>query len=105
MVLALLAACSTGDYTSGPVVRPSSTTVADVTVRGGIGVFSASARVIVLTQPVGGFANVVVSLDTEVVRSNGATATVGDLVPRAGVEVTGRPGVPGTLVARRVVLL
>ena len=104
MVLALLMACSSGEYTPTPVVPPSSTTAPEVTVRGEIGVFSASARVIVLAQPVGGFANVVVSLDTEVVRSNGATATVGDLVPRAGVEVTGRPGVPGTLVARRIVL-
>jgi hypothetical protein len=105
-VLAVLVACSTGDYTSGPPPPPpSSTTVAEVTVRGEIGVFSPSARVIALAQPVGGFANIVVSLDTVVIRSNGATATVGDLVPRAGVEVTGRPGVPGTLVARRIVLL
>ena len=74
-------------------------------MRGEVGVFSASARVITLAKPVEGFASVIVSLDTEVVRSGGAKGEVSDLVPRAGVEVTGRPGVPGTLVARRVVLL
>jgi hypothetical protein len=100
-----LAACFSGDYSSGPVVPPTSTTVADVTVRGEVSVYSASARVLGLAQPVAGIASVVVSLDTEVVRSNGAKAAVGDLVPRARVEVTGRPGTPGTLVARRVVLL
>jgi len=104
-VLAVLGACSSGDYSSGPVVAPTSTTAAEVTIRGAVGVYSASARVLTLAQPVAGFANVVVSLDTEVVRSNGAKAAVGDLVPRAGVEVTGRPGVAGTLLARRVVLL
>lgn len=83
----------------------TSTTVADVTVRGVVGVFSASARVITLAQPVSGVATVVVSLDTEVVRAGGATAGVADLVPRAAVEVVGRPGMPGTLVARRIVLL
>jgi hypothetical protein len=101
----LLAACFSGDYSSGPVVAPTSTTVAEVTVRGEVGVFSASARVIALAQPVTGFTSVVVSLETELVRSNGATAALTDLVPRAGVEVTGRPGMPGTLLARRVVLL
>lgn len=102
----LLAACFSGDYSSGPVVPPTSTTVADVTVRGEIGGYSASARVIALAKPVAGFASVVVSQDTEVVRASGAKAVTTDLVPRAGVEVTGRPGaVAGTLVARRVVLL
>jgi hypothetical protein len=80
--------------------------VAEVTVRGQVGVFSASARVMALAKPVGGFTSVVVSLETEVVRSNGARAAVGDLTPGAGVEVSGRPGTPaGTLLARRVVLL
>ena len=74
-------------------------------MRGVVGAFSASARVVILAQPVNGVTDVVVSLDTEVVRSNGAKAGVTDLTPRAGVEVTGRPGTPGTLVARRIVLL
>ena len=74
-------------------------------VRGVIGVYSASARVITLAQPVEGVGQVVVSLDTEVVRSNGAKAEVRDLVPPARVEITGRPGLPGTLIARRIVLL
>ena len=79
--------------------------MAEVTLRGVVGVFSASARVITLAQPVNGVTNVVVSADTQVVRSTGAKVEVADLAPRAGVEVTGRPGLPGTLVARRIVLL
>ena len=43
--------------------------------------------------------------DTEVVRATGVQATLNDITPGAGVEVTGRPGSPGTLLARRVVLL
>lgn len=74
-------------------------------MRGTVGAFSASARVITLAEPVNGFASIVVSLGTELVRPNGLTATVGDLMPRARLEVTGRPGAPGTLVARRIVLL
>ena len=101
----LLAGCFSGDYSSGPVATPTSTTVAEVTIRGEVGASSASARVIALAQPVSGVASVIVSLETEVVRSNGARVALTDLVPRAGVEVTGRPGMPGTLVARRIVLL
>lgn len=104
-MLVLLPACFSGDYSSGPVVPPTSTTVADVTVRGEIGAYSASARVMALAKPVAGFTSVVVSQDTEVVRANGAKAATTDLVPPARVEVTGRPGAAGILVARRVVLL
>lgn len=99
------AACSSGDYRSGPVTTRTSTTVAEVTFRGVVGVYSASARVLTLAAPVEGVTNVVVSLDTAVVRSNGTPADPGQLTPQAGVEVTGRPGMPGTLVARRIVLL
>jgi hypothetical protein len=101
----VLSGCFSGDYSSEPVAAPTSTTAAEVTVRGEVGAFSASARVMALAQPVNGFTSVVVSVDTEVVRSNGATAAVTDLGPRAGVEVSGRPGLPGTLVARRIVIL
>jgi hypothetical protein len=104
-VLALLGACSSGEYRSAPVTTRTSTTLADVTVRGVIGVYSASARVITLAPPVGGVTNVVVTLDTEVVRPGGVRADAGDLAPRAGVEIIGRPGAPGTLIARRIVLL
>ena len=65
---------------------------------------SASARVVTLAQPVAGFSNVALVADTEIVRASGAEATVSDVAPRATIEVTGRPGAPGTLVARRVVL-
>ena len=79
--------------------------MAEVTLRGAVGMFSASARVLTLAQPVNGVSNVVVSLDTQVVRADGAKGDVADFAPRAGVEVTGRPSLPGTLVARRIVLL
>jgi hypothetical protein len=100
----VLAACSTGDYHSGPVTTSTSTTVAEITVRGVVGAYSSSARVIILDQPVSGVANVVVSLDTEIVRASGATASVGDIVARTTVEASGRAGMAGTLIARRVVL-
>ena len=83
----------------------TSTTVAETTLRAVVGDYSASAGTIILAQPVSGVRAVVVSLDTEVVRSSGVTAGVGDLGPRTAVEVTGRLSNPGTLVARRIVLL
>jgi hypothetical protein len=100
-----LGACSSGEYRSGPATTRPTTTLAEVTVRGVVGIYSASARVATLAPPVGGVTNVVVSLDTEVVRAGGGSAGAGDLAPRAGVEITGRPGAPGTLIARRIVLL
>jgi hypothetical protein len=104
-VLTFLAACSSGDYVSGPVTSRTSTTVAETTLRGVVGDYSTSARVIILTQPVSGVRAVVVSLDTELVRSTGAKADVGALASGARVEAIGRLSNPGTLVARRVVLL
>lgn len=101
----LSGACSSGDYRSGPVTTRTSTTVAEVTLRGVVGLYSASARVLTLGAPVDGVTNVVVSLDTAVVRPDGTRADAGQLVPGAGVEVAGRPGMPGTLIARRIVLL
>lgn len=101
----VLAGCFSGDYSSGPIPPRTSTTVAETTVRGEVAVFSSSARVISLSKPVGGFASVIVSLDAQVLRSNGSAATVRDLVPGAGVEVTGTPGMSGILIARRIVLL
>jgi hypothetical protein len=104
--LVVLGACSSGDYTSGPPRPTTTTTAPEVTVRAVVAVFSPSARVITLAQPQGGFTNVVVPTEAEIVRASGATAGVADLVARAMVEVTGRAGsVPDALVARRVVLL
>jgi len=68
-------------------------------------VFSASARIVTLAQAVSGIDNVLVSTDTEVVRSNGTPGAVSDLVARAPIEVTGRRSTPGALVARRILLL
>ena len=84
----------------------ATTTVAEITVRGVVSTFSSGARVLTLTQPVGGFTSIVVPTDAEIVRAGGARATVVDLVPRASVEVTGRKGtIVDSLVARRLVLL
>lgn len=80
--------------------------MAEITVRGVVRVYSPSARILTLAQPVGGFTNIVVPTDAELVRATGATAAPGDLVPRATVEVTGRPSsIAESLVARRIVLL
>ena len=104
-MLLFLAACSSGDYRSGPPPPVTTTTLApEVTHRGVVGVYSPSAGIVTLAQPVAGFTSIAVAPDTEMVRATGARATISDLVPRASVEVTGRPGAPGTLVARRIVL-
>jgi len=107
VALLVLAACSSGDYTSGPVPpRTTTSTVApEVTVRGAVATISASARVATLRQSVSGIANVAFTPETEVVRANGAPAQFTDMRTGATIEVTGRPGAPETLVARRVVLL
>ena len=76
-----------------------------MTVRGVVAQALASARVVVLAQPVSGFATIALTAETEVVRADGSRATIGDLVPGATVEASGPPGTPGTLLARRVVLL
>ena len=107
-VLLSLNACASGDYRSGPPPPPPTTTstslAPEVTVRAVVATVSASARVITLAQPVAGFSNVALVADTEMMRPSGAPATMTDLAPRATLEVTGRPGAPGTLVARRIIL-
>ena len=104
-MLVLLSACSSGDFSSGPPPPTTTTTLApEVTHRVVIATFTPSARIINLAQPVAGFTTVALAADTEIVRADGSAAGGTDLVPRASVEVTGRPGAPGTLVARRIVL-
>ncbi len=76
-----------------------------MTVRGVVAQTLASARVVVLAQPVSGFVNMAFTAETEVVRANGAKAAITDIAPKANVEVTGRPSTADTLLARRVVLL
>lgn len=102
----LFPACSSGDYRSGPPPPPTTTTLApEVTIRGVVGGYSTSARILTLAPPVDGVASVVVPTDAEVVRAGGTRATVSDIAPRAAVEVTGRPGAEaGTFIARRIVL-
>ena len=106
----LLAGCSSGDY-SGDTARPpppavtSTTTAAEVTLRGVVAQTLASARVVVLAEPVSGFGTIAFTADTEVVRADGAKAAINDIAPRAAIEVTGRPGGSASLLARRVVLL
>ncbi|MDQ3641652.1 MAG: hypothetical protein M3450_09435 [Actinomycetota bacterium] len=100
----LLTACSSGDFSSGPPPPTTTTLAPEVTHRGVVGAFTPSARIVTLAQPVAGFTTVALTADTQIVRANGATAAATDLVPQATIEVTGRPGAPGTLVAGRIVL-
>lgn len=74
-------------------------------MRGVVAGTFASARVITLRAPVGGFANIALTNETEIVRSTGARAALGDIGPGAEVEAVGRASTPDTLLARRVVLL
>jgi hypothetical protein len=66
---------------------------------------SASARVVTLRAAVDGFVNIAFTNDTEVVRSNGARASLGDIGSGASIEAVGRRSTPDTLLARRVALL
>jgi hypothetical protein len=104
----LLTACSSGDYSGDPAppAPPApTTTLAEVTVRGVVASVAASARVVTLAPPVGGVTNVALTADTEILRANGTRAAAGDIATGATIEATGAPGTPGTLVARRVVLV
>ncbi len=104
-MLLLLTGCSSGDFSSGPPPPTTTTTLApEVTHRVVVAGFTPSSRMVNLAQPVVGFTTVELAADTQLVRANGATAAATDLMPRATVEVTGRPGGPGILVARRIVL-
>jgi hypothetical protein len=98
-------ACTSGDFRSDPSTPTSTTLAPEVTVRATVGMFLASAQLVILAQRVSDVGNVLVAANTEVVRSSGAPASVSDLVEGAPIEVTGRPATPGSLVARRIVLL
>jgi len=107
----VMAACGAGDgayprvsTTTIPTTSTTSTTAAEVTVRGVVATVSASARVVTLAAPVNGVTQFALTLDTEIVRLNGVRATLADVAPGVTVEATGRPGTPGTVVARRLVL-
>jgi ABC-type Fe3+-hydroxamate transport system substrate-binding protein len=98
--------CASGDTLPRPVpATTTSTTVADVTVRGVVTAVSASARVVSLAPPVGGIANLALTADTEIVRADGTRAGLADVRAGATVEATGRPSTADTIVARRLVLL
>ncbi|HTJ77339.1 MAG TPA: hypothetical protein VL337_18435 [Acidimicrobiales bacterium] len=103
----VLAACSSGDAVPPPRPAPpgSSTTVADVTVRGVVATVSASARVVALAPVVDGVANLALTIDAEIVRPDGVRVAVGDIAPGARVEATGQRSTPGTLLTRRLVVL
>lgn len=87
------------------MVATTTTAAADVTVRGVVGSVSASARVVTLASPVSGFATVALNADAQVRRADGAAVDLGAIVPGTTVEAVGRPGSPGTLIARRLTLL
>ena len=76
----------------------------DVTVRGVVASVSASARVVMLAQPVNGFSTLAIAANTDIARANGARASLADVAPGATVEATGRPSTSGTVVVRRLVL-
>jgi hypothetical protein len=73
-------------------------------VRGVVATVSASARVVALAPPVDGVVNLALTIDAEIVRPDGLRVAVGDIVPGAGVEATGRRSSPDTLLTRRLVV-
>jgi hypothetical protein len=74
-------------------------------VRGIVAGTFASARVLTLREPVNGVVNLALAGDTELVRANGARATLSDVVPGTAVEAVGYRPTPDTLLARRILIL
>ena len=101
----MMSACASGDSLPPPApATTTSTTVADVTVRGTVGSVSASARVVNLSPSVGGVVSLALAGDAQIVRPNGTAATLADVHPGATVEATGRPSAADTVVVRRLVV-
>jgi hypothetical protein len=67
--------------------------------------FAASARVLLLRAGAGVEQQVSLTPDVVVRRSGGGTATTADLRPGSRVQVSGRRGADGTLVADQVTVL
>jgi len=105
--LLLLTACTSGDGVpkAGGGAVTTTAAAAEVVLRGSVAVVFASARVMQLSPPVNGVANVALTTDTEIVRAGGARATLGDITPGSMIEAVGRPSTAETLVARRITLL
>jgi len=105
--LLLLTGCTSGDGVpkAGGGALTTAPAAAELTLRGSVAVVFASARVIQLSPPVNGIANVALTTETEIVRAGGARATMRDIMPSSMIEAVGRPGTAETLVARRITLL
>ncbi|MEA2932558.1 MAG: hypothetical protein QOI56_1343, partial [Actinomycetota bacterium] len=65
----------------------------------------ASARVLRFEPPLDGYSTVVVGSGTEFRKADGSPGSLQDVGDGSQVEVTGDAGEPGTLLARRVVVL
>ncbi len=90
--------------TTAEVIPTTVGTPGEVTIRGTVLSVFASARVIQIDPPVNGYSRVALTADTEYVAADGSEAGLQDVTEGSTVEVTGEPGAPGTLIARRVVL-
>lgn len=90
------------------VAGAATTTVSapgEVTIRGTVLTVFASARVLQLDPPVNGYSRAALTSETECRRADGSPGSFQDVNDGSQVEVTGEPGAPGTLIARRVVLV
>ncbi|MDQ6726311.1 MAG: hypothetical protein M3066_09150 [Actinomycetota bacterium] len=105
----MLAGCASGDGVPEASPQPTTTTTApaaaEVTVRGVVAGVSGSARVVQLSPPVSGYSNLALTTDTQIVRANGAPATLGDVTAGATIEAVGRATDAQSIVARKLTLL
>lgn len=87
-----------------PVITPPERP-GGVSIRATVASTFASARIILLANPVSGFTEVALGESTVYRRSSGARAALGDLAPGSVIEVKGqRGGSATTLLADEVVL-
>jgi hypothetical protein len=77
----------------------------DITVVGTVLDVSPSARLITLAEPVGGFGVIALTEDSQLLSAGGDTILLREIQPGMRIQASGRPGVPGTLIANQMLVL
>ena len=101
LALILMGAASGASAEVEIVLVPAPETV----IVGRVASVFASARIIDLGAPVEGFELVAVDDSTVILSIDGTEIELGDLAQGSEIEISGQPGVPGTLVASQIRVL
>lgn len=98
-------ATATADGPASSPSTPAATAESTTTITATALDVSLSARIIMLTEPVGGFDVIAVTEETRLVSSNGEEIRLQAFRPGATIRASGRPGLARTLLASEVQLL